>query len=52
MLYVKFLKTKSNESEEKYKNCKYFENLKIKSNKNYYGSLLKKYKHELSKHGE
>ena len=45
-LYIKFLKNKSAESEEKYKNYKnLFEKLKIKSNKNYYASFLNKYKY-------
>ena len=44
-LCIKFLKNKSAESEEKYKNYKnLFEKLKIKSKKNYYASLLNKYK--------
>ena len=46
-LYIKFLKNKSAESEEKYKNYKnLFEKLKIKSKKNYYASLLNKYKYD------
>ena len=45
-LYIKFLKNKSAESEEKYKNYKnLFEKLKIKSKKNYYASFLNKYKY-------
>ena len=44
-LYIKFLKNKSAESEEKYRNYKnLFEKYKIKSKKNYYASLLNKYK--------
>ena len=40
-LYIKFLKNKSSESEEKYKNYRnLFEKLKRKSKKNYYASLL------------
>ena len=46
-LYIKFLKNKSAESEEKYKNYKnLFEKLKIKSKKNYYAFLLNKYKYD------
>ena len=46
-LYIKFLKNKSAESEEKYKNYKnLFEKLKIKAKKNYYASLLNKYKYD------
>ena len=46
-LYIKFLKNKSAECEEKYKNYKnLFEKLKIKSKKNYYASLLNKYKYD------
>ena len=46
-LYIKFLKNKSAESEEKYKNYKnLLEKLKIKSKKNYYASLLNKYKYD------
>ena len=46
-LYIKFLKNKSAESEEKYKNYKnLFEKLKIKSKKNYCASLLNKYKYD------
>ena len=46
-LYIKVLKNKSAESEEKYKNYKnHFEKLKIKSKKNYYASLLSKYKYD------
>ena len=42
-LYIKLLKNKSAESEEKYKNYKkLFEKLKIK----YYASLLNKYKYD------
>ena len=42
-LYIKFLKNKSAESERKHKSCKsLFE--KLKSKKNYYGSLLNNYK--------
>ena len=40
-LYIKVLKSKSAEPEEKYRNYKdIFEKLKIKSKKNYYASLL------------
>ena len=46
-LYIKFLKNKSVESEEKYKNYKnIFEKLKIKSKKDYYASLQSKYKYD------
>ena len=46
-LYIKFLKNKSAESEEKYKNYKiFFEKLKIKSKKTYYASSLNKYKYD------
>ena len=46
-LYIKSLKSKSTESEEKCKNYKnLFEKLKIKSKKNYYASLLNKYKYD------
>ena len=46
-LYIKFLKNKSAKSEEKYKNYKnLFEKFKIKSKKNYYASLLDKYKYD------
>ena len=46
-LYIKFLKNKSAKSEEKCKNYKnLFEKLKIKSKKNYYASLLNKYKYD------
>ena len=46
-LYITFLKHKSAESEEKYKNYKNsFEKLKTKSKKNYYASLLNKYKYD------
>ena len=49
-LYVKFLKDKSTESEEKYKNHKnHFEKLKIKSKKNYYASLRNKYKYDFKR---
>ena len=45
-LYIKFLKDKRTESEEKYKNYKnHFEKAKIKSKKNYYASLLNKNKY-------
>ena len=45
-LYIKFLKNNSAESEEKNKNYKnLFEKLKKKSKKNYYASLLNKYKY-------
>ena len=46
-LYIEFLKNKNAESEEKYKNYKnLFEKLKINSKKNYYASLLNKYKYD------
>ena len=46
-LYIKFLKNKSAESEEKYKNYKnLFEKLKIKAKKNYYDSFLNKCKYD------
>ena len=52
-LYIIFLKSKSAESEEKYKNYKnLFEKLKIKSKKNYYASMLNKYIHDTNKHGK
>ena len=45
-LYIKPLKMKSAESKEKYKNYKnLFEKLRIKSKKNYYTSLLNKYRY-------
>ena len=46
-LYIKFLKNKSAGSEEKYKNYKHLsEKFKIKSKKNFYASLLNKYKYD------
>ena len=46
-LYIKFLKIKNAESEEKYKNYKnLFKKLKTKSKKNYYASMLNKYKYD------
>ena len=49
-LYIKFLKNKSVESEKKYKSCKnIFEKLKWKSEENYYGSLLNKYKYDTNR---
>ena len=46
-LYIKFLKNKSAGSEEKYKSYKHLsEKLKIKSKKNFYASLLNKYKYD------
>ena len=46
-LYIEFLENKNAESEEKYKNYKnLFEKLKINSKKNYYASLLNKYKYD------
>ena len=48
MFYIKLLKNKSTESEEKDKSYKnLFEKLKIKSmEKNYYASLLNKYQYD------
>ena len=49
-LYITFLKNKSTKSAEKYKNYKnLFEKLKIKFNKNYYNSLLNKYKYDTTR---
>ena len=46
MLYIKFLEKKCAESHEKLIKCKnLFEKLKIRSKKNYYASLLDKYKY-------
>ena len=46
-LYINFLKSRSTESEEKYKNYKsLFEELKIRLKKNYYASMLNKYKYD------
>ena len=45
--YIKFLKNKNAEPEEKHKNYKnLFEKLKIKSKNNYYASLLNKHKYD------
>ena len=46
-LYIELLKNKNAESDEKYKNYKnLFEKLQINSKKNYYASLLNKYKYD------